>query len=134
MAIESLSSALLRWTFVANDDLLDDTLLGDANNVLLQESANITANVFVVIALLEKGMLQAAKVSAKKCRDYFVAMSANNKNTISDGSNIINLSTLSLFASVLMGAISGFSDFPITDMLTSTQEAIKRAAGVPTKK
>ena len=134
MAVEALSTALLKWAFVANDRLLDDILLEDANAVLLLESANITANVFVVIALLEKGMIQAAKSSAKRCRDYFVAMSANKNNTISDGDNMINLSTLSLFASVLMGAISGFSDFPITDMLTSTQEALKRAAGDSTRK
>ena len=49
MAVEALSTALLKWAFVANDRLLDETVLEDANAVLLQESANITANVFVVI-------------------------------------------------------------------------------------
>lgn len=123
---------MMKWTFAPNDVVLNDTSFNHAKCILLEEPSNVIANTFVAMSLLERGMLRAARISSKKCRDYYVEGRITNEKTFVDGDNRISLSTLCLFVSVLMGAMTEFFDFSITDMLTFTQEAIRRAAGVPT--
>ena len=132
---DKLSQLLAKWAFVAEDNILNESALKSAQSLLLTEPGNVVADIFITLALLENGTLFQGKVPSNKCRDHWIAMTAKTTTfkdvTYSYEKQEINLSTLCLFGSVLMGAFLGYSDVPITDMLTSTQEAVRRAAGIP---
>lgn len=128
----NLSVLLAKWAF-ADTTVLDEDSLEAAKNVLQSDPENILANIFVSLAFLQKGLYVSAKGPSMKCRDHWTAINVKGNTlkdeTFKDGDSLIDLSTLSLFAAVLYGAATGFLGCPVTDMLTSTQEAVKRATG-----
>lgn len=130
---DQLSPLLVSWAFATDVTVLDEQSLKAAKKIVVRDPKNMIANAFVALAYLGKGMCVAAKVSSSRCRDYFTAIITKG-TTLTDeilksGDDQINLSTLCLIASVMHGALTMFSGVPITDMLTSTQEAVRRAAG-----
>lgn len=130
-----LPSSIARWAFASEKVVRDKAALHLAESSLAQEPTNSNANALMAISFLDDGKVASAKIHSIRCKTHFLELNSKKSSVpdecLADGSNEIFSSTISLFASVVYGAITGFSDFSVSESLTFTQEALRRAAGSP---
>jgi hypothetical protein len=146
----NLKKALISWAFTRSDAVIDDQSFEAAKALLCSTPDDVLSNLIVAIALIDKGLIISAKTSAVKCRTQWLAFSkkpvpktaGNQKGyneytddeILTNGSMTIELSSLCLFVTVMYGALTSFRDSTISEMLSSTQEVLKRVVVVSTSK
>jgi tetratricopeptide (TPR) repeat protein len=146
----SFKKTLISWAFTSTDAVIDDQSFESAKALLCSTPDDILANLVVAIALIDKGLLISAKNSAVKCRTRWLAFSkkpvpktaVNQKEyneyiddeILTDGSKTMELSSLCLFVTVIYGALTSFRESTISEMLSSTQEVLKRVLVIPNNK
>ena len=130
-----LSASIARWAFASEKVASNDIALNSAKNSIAQEPTNGNANVFMALLYLDEGKVASAKIPSIRCKTHFIELNSKKSITpdecLTNGSNEILFSTLCLFVSVIYGALTDFTDFSVSETLTLTQEALKRAAGSP---
>lgn len=146
----NLKKALISWAFTRSDAVIDVQSYEAAKAFLCSTPDDVHSNLIVAIALIDKGLIISAKTSAIKCRTQWLAFSkkpvpktaGNQKGyneytddeILTDGPMTIELSSLCLFVTVIYGALTSFRDSTISEMLSSTQEVLKRVVVVSTSK
>ena len=132
---DGISLLLSRWAFLEQDADVAKNALDAAQDSIQNDPKSIIATALIALSFLEKGMMISAKVPSLQCKTYWSEFNSKGSTlsdeTLSDGSSEIKVSTLCLFATVIFGAFTGYNDFSVNDTLTFTQEALRRAEGVP---
>jgi hypothetical protein len=132
---DGISLSLSRWAFLEQEADVAENTLDAAHDSIRSDPNCIIAKALVALSFLEKGMMVSAKFPFMQCKTYWSEFNSKGSTltdeTLSDGTNEIKVSTLCLFIIVIFGAFTGYNDFSVNDTLTFTQEALRRAEGVP---
>lgn len=132
---DGISLSLSRWAFLEQETDIAEKSLDAAQNLIQRHPKDINAAALIALSNLGKGMMVSAKAQSMQCKTYWAEFNAKGSilsdETLCDGSSEIKVSTLCLFATVIYGAFTGYNDFSVNDTLTFTQEALRRAKGVP---
>jgi hypothetical protein len=132
---DEISLSLSRWAFLEQEADLAENILDAAHDLIRSDPNCIIAKALIALSFLEKGMMVSAKFPCMQCKTYWSEFNSKGSTltdeTVSDGPNEIKVSTLCLFIIVIFGAFTGYNDFSVNDTLTFTQEALRRAEGVP---
>lgn len=128
-----LPASIAGWAFAPEKVVWNETAVHLAKSSLAQEPTHGNSNALMALLFLDGGKVASAKIHSIRCKTHFLELNSKKSSLtdecLADGSNEIFSSTISLFASVVYGAITGFIDFSVSETLTLTQEALRRAAG-----
>jgi hypothetical protein len=131
-----MKDILVRWAFSTGGHSVTDDELSAAKLLLQQDPKNMTANVTVALGHLDRGMMVSAKIPSMTCKTEWSKMNIKNSTLadviLTDGVNEISMSSFHLFVSVIYGALTSFNDFTVSELLTYTQESLKRGADAAT--